>query len=763
MDKKEKTMLPLDEWDERIGKAFASHGVSEESIRLSLVLDLDTEGGFGETILAYDAENKVLYRLAYTAKGREDASGEESFVSYEGKDIDSMYVDNFVSSCRLLFRCGEGGAKTIVAAYSTNSRKKKLFAFIDIYERLAKGEAVEADDPIFEQFNQKCPKCGRRYTDQNRKICEHCLNKGAIFGRLLGYFRGHIPQFVTVLVMMLLTTGISLLNPIINGMFVYDRIISPEGDLHTVGWLVVGIGMIFGLGVLSVIVQIVQNRANAKMSTRVTLEMKLDIFSSLQKLSLSFFNNNQTGRLITRVDYDADRIRSFFIDGIPNLIINGLNFIGLTVVLLFLNWKLTLLVFIPVPIIVIMFKTMLPKLWRAHTKTWRASSSLNAMLGDSLTGIRVVKAFAKEVDEANRFNKYNRIKYETNLYLNIVSLTIFPIIGLLIGISSQVIWGVGGFEVMNKTMTYGEFTTFFGYIGMIFGPLNFFTNFTSMLTDTINSAQRMFEIVDAVPEITDAKDAIDVGRIKGDIEFRKVCFHYAANRPILKNMSFKINAGDHIGLVGHTGSGKSTIANLICRLYDCISGAVYIDGYNIRDIKTECLRKNIAIVSQEIFMFRGTIADNVRYAKPDATMDEIIAVCKAANAHDFITTLPDGYETIVGVGSRSLSGGEKQRVSIARALLLEPSVLILDEATAAMDTETEKQIQEALGKLIEGRTTITIAHRLATLKDCNYLYAIDDGEIAEGGTHSELIGKKGIYYKLYKLQSDAMKRVLSAS
>jgi ATP-binding cassette subfamily B protein len=314
---------------------------------------------------------------------------------------------------------------------------------------------------------------------------------------------------------------------------------------------------------------------------------------------------------------------------------------------------------------------------------------------------------------------------------------------------------------MGMDMTYGEFTTYLGYIGMIFGPLQFFSTFTNLLTDTINSAQRMFEILDMVPEVMEAPDAISVPEFKGDIDFNNVSFHYNPNRPILKDVTLKIKAGDNIGLVGHTGSGKTTIVNLITRMYDPISGQIKVDGVDLKNIKTADIRRNMAIVSQEIFLFKGTIADNIRYAKPDATMDEIIAAAKVANAHDFILSLPDGYETVVGTGSRSLSGGEKQRVSIARAVLLAPRILILDEATAAMDTETERLIQDALGELTKGRTTITIAHRLSTLKDCNYLFAIENGEIAERGTHTELLDKKGIYYKLYTIQTEAMQKVLA--
>ncbi len=819
-------MLPLDRLTEEARIGFDERGIDVSTFDIVLELDLNHKGNFGETFLAFSSKEKKLWAMSVTSdndtvekrkKARQAAEAaraksdkktkeksSEAFIPdlyknailrvFDMKRVSDAYVDNFVSSNRLLAKDHphdiaitpsdvkldyddekklqkkrDEDATTVIIAYSTNAKKRKLFAFVDLMNRLIRGDEVKDDDPIFDQFNAKCPKCGRVYDDQERKICNHCTNRKAVFVRLLGYFKPFKFQLITVLVCMLATSGIQLINPIISNLILYDQVISQPGfiadkevgTLHSENWLLIVVGGIFAIALLSLGVSILQNRANATMSTKVTLNMKLDIFTALQSLSLSFFNNNQTGRLITRVNYDADRIRAFFIDGVPNFVINAVNFIGLTIFLFILNWKLTLIVFIPVPIIVCIFKFMLPKLWRMYSKQWRRSSSLNAILGDSLNGVRVVKAFSKETEETARFYRYAERLTKANLQTNLVSLTIFPVVGLLIGLSSQVIWGFGGLEVMGKNMTYGDFATYLGYIGMIFGPLNFFTNFTNMITDTANCAQRMFEIIDAVPEITDSKEPIHLERLNGDIEFKNVCFHYAANRPILKNVSLKINAGDHIGLVGHTGSGKSTIANLINRLYDTISGSIHIDGHNVKEIEMQSLRKNISIVSQEIFLFKGTIADNIRYARPDATMDEIIAAAKAANAHDFILRLPEGYETLVGTGSRSLSGGEKQRVSIARALLLSPSILILDEATAAMDTETERLIQDALSELIKGRTTITIAHRLSTLKDCNHLFVIENGEIAEEGSHTELLAKKGVFFRLYTLQNEANKKIIA--
>lgn len=762
-------MLPLDKLPAGLEKVANARGIRTDDIVVCLGLDLNMSAAFGECWLVLT--NDKLYRFevpddvatrntGYTVPNRKPVQNDERFenaavAEYVMDELDEFAIDNFVSSNRFVAKRADG---TVTLCYATNAKKQKLFALMEIIERRRKGETVTDDDPIFEQFNKFCPKCGRPYNDPKRKVCLNCLNKGAIYKRLLGYFKPYKSQMAIILIALLLQSVISLVNPYFGGVFLYNEVLNPDGKFA--GNILLGVGAVFATALATLIVQIVRSRANSEMSVSVTLDMKMDIFTAMQRLSLSYFNNNQTGRLITRVDYDAARIRAFFTDNLPSLIVNVITFITAAIVMFTVQWKLALIVFVPVPIIVVFVKKAFPKLWKSFTMRWRKSSALNAMLGDSLNGIRVVKAFAKEDVETHRFSGYVDAYAKANLRVNALHLMIFPTIGLLMSISVQAIWGFGGFMVMGDTMSYGEFLTFIAYTSMILNPIIFFTNISESFTDMANSAQRMFEVLDAVPEITEAENPVSLPNMKGEIELKNVSFSYTPNRPILKNMSMKIEAGTSIGLVGHTGAGKSTIANLITRLYDVNSGNIYIDGVNVKDIEIQTLRKKMAIVSQEIFLFRGTIADNIRYARPDATEEEVIAAAKAANAHDFIINLPSGYETIVGVGSRSLSGGEKQRISIARALLLDPKVLILDEATAAMDTETERLIQEALNRLVKGRTTITIAHRLSTLKDCSVLYAIENGEIAESGSHAELIAKKGIYYKLYTLQSEAMKKVI---
>ncbi len=766
-------ILPLEKMSDQVIATLRSHNIDPDTPDMCLKLDLDMKGDYGEVWLIFSNADGIIYRV----EG-------DKLETFPISELTEPYIDNYTTSNRLqahrhapddlppekgdmsddefhrATRAYNCGGTTVVLGYCTNAVKLKLLAFVNLWDRLKRGDTIADDDGIFDQFNRTCPKCGRMYRDPRNRVCEHCVNRKGVMGRLMSYFTVFKKQVAIVLLCLLATTGLSLLNPIVSGTILYDEVISETGSMHEAKYVYIWVGVLTGMALLSMGIGIIQNRTNAYLSTRVTRNMKNDIFRAMQRLSLSYFNSNPTGKLINRVNYDAERIRSFFIDGVPYLISHVLSYIVLTILLFCINWKLTLILYAPIIPVVLILKFALPKLWKCYSHQWRRSSSMNTMMNDSLSGIRVVKAFAKEDNETSRFYEYASKLYKANLRTQKVSMFIFPVISILVAGTCHAMWGFAGFEVMGEHMTYGELTVYMGYTGMIFGPLNFFTNFTNMVTDTMNSAVRMFEVLDTTPEVVEAQDPVRLDTIDGVITFDHVNFHYNPNRPILKDISFTIHKGDHVGLVGHTGSGKSTIANLITRMYDVVSGSITIDGVDIKDIEMNSLRRNVAIVSQEVYIFRGTILDNIRYAKPEATREEVVAAAKAANAHDFILRMPEGYDTMVGIGSRSLSGGERQRVSIARALLLNPSLLILDEATAAMDTETERLISEAIDRVSEGKTTISIAHRLSTLKNCNYLMAIDNGELAEMGTAEELMEKKGIYYKLWTLQNEQLQKVM---
>jgi ATP-binding cassette subfamily B protein len=320
-----------------------------------------------------------------------------------------------------------------------------------------------------------------------------------------------------------------------------------------------------------------------------------------------------------------------------------------------------------------------------------------------------------------------------------------------------VVTALGGNMVLKGEISLGTLLTFIAYLSMLYGPLEFMSWVSNWWARCVDSAQRVFEIIDAKPDVTEPDDPVILDRIRGDIELKDVKFEYDPATPVLKGLNLSVKAGEMLGIVGKTGAGKSTMANLIARLYDVTEGAITIDGINVRQLSLTQLRQSIGIVSQDIYLFIGTIADNIRYARPNATMEEVIRAAKAASAHDFIMNLPDAYETRVGAGGQDLSGGEKQRLSIARTILQDPDILILDEATAAMDTETEANIQKALFELQKGRTTIAIAHRLSTLRDADSLAVISDGRVVESGTHRELMLRKGEYYKLYKIQLEGLK------
>ncbi len=741
-------MYPLDKPSEKILQKLKENSVCTELIDICLKLDLASEGTFGEIWLFLSKSELFCLDLAADRLRRFPLS-----------QLSGITVDSLATINRVVLNTKE--KKTVLLALGTNAVKKKLFCFVQVAERYLKGEEVSENDEIFSGFDVYCPKCGKPYTDRQRRVCVDCLDKKSLYKRVMGYFFPYKFHLIGVLLTAVATCALTLVSPFLSGTFLYDRVLNPEEPnafIRHNAWL--GVGLILACAAGLVLLQILRRRINATMSNKATLDMKLDVFQAMQALSLSYFNNNQTGKLITRVDYDALAIRTFFLDSVPALIINAVNFVAAAVMMFVANPQLSLIVFVPVPLILIILKKGLPKLDMAYTLRWRRRSSMTAMLNDNLVGIRVVKAFAKEDTESNRFTGLVERYAKSNLKVNALQLLVFPLIAYFIRVSGKAVWGLGGIMVMDRVMGYGDFITFIEYTMLIFAPLTFFSTIADTFTSTVNSANRMFDVLDAVPDITESPTAHEPQEFKGSIRFNKVGFYYNANRPILKDVDFTVHPGESVGLVGRTGAGKTTIVNLLLRLYDVCSGSIEVDGVNVKELPLDFIRKNMAVVSQEVFIFRGTVKDNIRYARPDATDDEVIQAARAANAHDFIMNLPAGYETVIGAGTRALSGGEKQRLSIARALMIDPKILILDEATAAMDTETERLIQEALTRLIQGKTTITIAHRLSTLKDCDTLYVINEGRIAEHGTHEELIAKKGIFHKLYTLQTDAMKKVI---
>lgn len=604
-----------------------------------------------------------------------------------------------------------------------------------------------------------CPKCGRRYPDPHNRECGFCTDKKGMTKKLSYFFLRYKGYMAMIVLTIALVTGIGLVVPQISSKMYYNDVLTEGGAHYGRLWYVVG--LIVAVRFASLVVSGIHAVISARVAARVTYDLKSTIYRAISRLSLGFFASRQTGGLMTQINNDSNTIYFFFCDGFPYLLTNAVKLIGVLIIMLMANPLLTLYTFITVPIFFFVYRSVFTMFEKLHARSYSKRRSMNSLISDVLNGMRVVKAFSGEGLEKRRFGARSEAVADAATEVSVTASRTFPLLGFLLQAGSFVVWAVGGKQVMESSgsMNYGDLMAFVAYTSMVYAPIDFFADVANWWTECTNALKRLFEINDASPDVAESPTAQSPDDIKGDVEFDGVYFAYDEGRDIIKNVSFSVPHGTTLGIVGHTGAGKSTLANLLTRLYDPQRGTVRIDGIDLKELSFKSLHGNIAIVSQETYLFRGTIMDNIRYARPSATEEEVIAAAKAASAHDFIIKYPDGYQTMVGLGSKELSGGEKQRVSIARALLADPRILILDEATAAMDTQTERQIQAALDSITHGRTTIIIAHRLSTLRNADKLIVIENGAVAESGTAEELLKAKGVYFKLYKLQAEALKTV----
>ncbi len=624
-----------------------------------------------------------------------------------------------------------------------------------------KDVAVTADDDF---DPRKCPKCGMTLEFKG-EICRRCVDRGAVLSRVLKLMRPYRGWAVLMFAILLTVVSLQMIPPRLTK-FLVDVVVAPPAATaapleQRLTWLVYLVFALLGVNVIVAVCNSINGRLSSFVGTQITNDIRNSLFSRLVHLGVDYYDRHSVGQLISRMGNDTEAMKDFVRQATQGFLAQILIVVVTGAMLFSISWKLALWTLLPAPLVITASTFYWRRVYPRYFRVWDAWSRMMSSLGSILSGIRVVKAFGQEGHEERRFGRSNTYMRDSARRVEYATSVFNPSMALIFSLGGLIVWFVGGREVIETNrqgalggLTLGDLMAFFAYLAMFYAPLATMTTLTDWFTRFLTAAQRTFEVLDTPPQIVEAQSAQRLVEMRGAISFENVAFGYNRHEPVIKNVSFTIEPGQKIGIVGKSGSGKTTLINLLARFYDVDEGRITVDGVDVRDLVVDDLRHGIGIVLQEPFLFRGTIYDNLTYGHHEATPEQVLAAAKAANAHDFIIRHPLGYDTYIGERGAGLSGGERQRISIARALLYEPKILILDEATSNVDTESEQLIQEALARLTEGRTTIAIAHRLSTLKNSDRIIVMDEGRIIEHGTHEELLALEGMYYKLVKIQTE---------
>ena len=659
-------------------------------------------------------------------------------------------------SCHILRVYGRNGEAPLVQARFTHRQRRSMEGLGFLLEQVSAGKQLELRDP--DRYYAET--VSQPIKDAQALVSKHQLG---VVWRLLSYLGPYRRPVAVGMSAAAAVTLLSLAPPLITGRLI-DRVVRPvqagelrADDVMATAWLaVLSLACVHLLSKLCLWLRL---RLLAQLGELVVRDLRNEVFAHLQQLSMSFYGRKKTGSLITRVSSDTDRLWEFLAFGVVEVTLSVVMLCALAAVLIAQDFRLGLVMAVPVPLLCLAIHWHGQSMNRLFVGAFRKWSRLTDVLSDTIPGMRVVKAFNQGARENARFNLRNHEAASGFNRIHASWTGFWPGLTLALEVTVLGVWVLalprllGTSHAFGPPLTLGRFVAFLLYTTMFQQPVEIIGQVARIMHRATSSAHRVFEVLDTEPEVTDQDEPVQLTDIQGRIAFQNVSFAYDGVRQVLKGVSFAVEPGELIGLVGPSGGGKTTLINLLARFYDATSGKILIDGAELRTLDSGLYREQVGIVLQEPYLFHGSVLDNVRYGAPEASLEEVIAAARVANAHEFISRLPHGYDTVIGERGHTLSGGERQRVSIARAVLKNPRILILDEATSAVDTETERKIQDAMDRLVQGRTVFAIAHRLSTLRKASRLLVIDDGKLVEAGTHAELLANpKGVYTKLYSLQ-----------
>lgn len=695
-------------------------------------------------------ENKfVKGYLAVTDKKIYKLLDGKLLCEYDLAEYDDFHTEVMYGSCGFYGR--RDGVQYLICNFVSGKNLPRYSVLVSACKILHDHMGEHTDPLVNDSRERFCPKCGRPYM-RSSSFCPYCADKMAIYRKLWGMTKGMRLMLCVPFLVSVIGTVFGFIVPWIESIAInkYLQPLDSSARGTLTGFLLIILAIVT-VDLIQRVVGVIQSRVNSIVSNKFEITLKEVLFEKINMLSLASIQQRSTGDLMQRINHDTVMVRTFIISTIPNLLISFASLFVAFFVLLSINWVMALIMLWTMPFVILILIKFRSMFRRRIGKLWLWGNRSTQVLQDTLSGVRVVKSFGREDYEIEHFSEVNTANADNSSKIHKLFSSIFPLITFTMQLGCYSMNLYGNWLLFHKAIPVGRIHQFNCYSGMVINPLMSMTNLPETMANFLVSTSKVFEILEETPEVQDIGLPIDIS-IDGDVDINHVTFGYQSYDPVLKDISVNVKQGEMIGFVGHSGSGKSTLINLIMRLYDVNEGEIKIDGVNIKDISQEALRSQIGVVLQETFLFAGTIRENISYAKSSASDEEVIQAARIANAHDFIMGLPDGYNTVVGEKGYSLSGGERQRIAIARAILHNPRILILDEATAALDTETEKLIQDSLNRLMKGRTTFAIAHRLSTLRNADRLIVLDHGKLVEFGTHEELLHEKGYYYKLVMAQ-----------